>query len=82
MVATMEPTKQLQDASSPDVEMAALSAVANQDGDEFPTTRKLVFIMSAIYLSMFIVVLVSTKLITGRTDIHITFRRPLYLTLY
>ena len=50
---------QLRNSTSIDVEKAPPPQPEQKDGDdEFPTFRKLVFILIAIYLSMFIVALV------------------------
>jgi hypothetical protein len=60
MAATTEPTPEpTRNSTSIDVEKAPPPQPEQKDGDdEFPTFRKLVFILIAIYLSMFIVALV------------------------
>jgi hypothetical protein len=65
----LEPTR---NSTSLDVEKAPPPAAAKQgDGDdEFPTFERLVVILVAIYLSMFIVALVSVSPHSEKTSVH------------
>lgn len=66
MPATTDPSPEpARNSTSIDVEKASPAPVQRQDTEEeFPTFKKLMFILIAIYLSMFIVALVGIPRIT------------------
>ena len=74
MVANSEPTPEpARNSTSMDVEKAPpIAPVKSNDEDEFPTFKKLVVILVAIYLCMFIVALVSIPRVPKITRVTLT----------